>query len=129
MDKILFLNNQVKFKTMIKTIIANTGKALAVIALLLGILIVWSTHVENTAHTKALDFCETITIKQKTDGLLEQAWLAGADRRQTNWMTAEAGKPDSLFATFTGVSALSRHICVIEATNGSVTSKHLQYLD
>ena len=60
--------------------------------------------------------------------LQAQALAQGAHAGQTRW-SPQADGSEQLWATFTGVFPLSRHICLVTARAGQVVEARLAYLD
>lgn len=82
---------------------------------------------EHAASVKAADFCRAMVPGTSTAALRDSAISQGADARHTRWFPADG--QDQLPVTFSGVTALSRHICWIRAEAGRVVSSELVYLD
>ncbi|KHD11345.1 hypothetical protein PN36_20460 [Candidatus Thiomargarita nelsonii] len=111
----------------LKKIIKQLIKVIAAIIIVFGGLIGFSDYLETSAKSKATQFCDSIAVGDKTDGILERA--AGSDQRHTNWFVRKEEHIDWLAVTFIGVPPFSRHYCSIEARNGIVISKKVRFMD
>lgn len=83
---------------------------------------------ESRAETKARDFCRSVPAGQATEGLVERALAAGANKRMTRWIKVHDTE-DWLPITFSGSTPLSRHICSVSATANRVTQTDYVCLD
>jgi hypothetical protein len=113
----------------LKKMLISLGKIAVAIIIIFGGFAIWINHAEQTALIQATNFCNNISIGQKADGILDQAWLVGADKWHTRWITGDAGKADWLSVTFIGAGVFSRHFCFIEARSGIVIAKRVQFMD
>jgi hypothetical protein len=93
----------------------------------LTVLMAYAAYAEHSGEVRAMAFCATVKIGENLDAILERALSAGADTRQTRWMSPQ-NDDRQLPVTFTGFTPLSRHICWIKA-NTAVKNFHYVYLD
>lgn len=94
----------------------------------LGLLLTYATYAEHQAKQRAQAFCRPLAAGMDSTHLAEQAIVQGADPYQTRWFRQEHGD-DLLYATFTGMSPFSRHICRLTARQGRLLSVEQTYLD
>lgn len=106
----------------------RVGKVALWLIVALGLFLGYASYVERQAQHQAQTFCQALVAGMDSTHLAEQAIDQGADRRQTRWFRHEQGH-EQLYATFTGMSPFSRHICQIKAKEGRILSIELLYLD
>lgn len=104
------------------------GKTALGLVAALVLLLAYGTYAERQAEQRAQAFCRPLALGMDSTGLAEEAIGQGAEQRQTRWFRQEQGD-DQLYATFTGMSPFSRHICRITARQGRLVSAELTYLD
>jgi hypothetical protein len=114
--------------TLLKQFALGLGKAIVALVVVFGLFIGYVAYSEHSASDKAAEFCRPIAVGSSNSGILERAISLGADKRQTKWFRTKDSY-DQLPVTFTGATALSRHICWIEAKDGRVVSRKVIYLD
>ena len=95
---------------------------------LMFLALVYEGYSERVAQRRAEDFCNTVKLGSGTDGVLERAMSAGADRRQTRWFHDENGI-DNLDVTYPAADPIDRHICWIRARDHHVVATKYVYLD
>lgn len=101
---------------------------LATVGFLLSVMLIgYAWFSESRAESRARAFCDSVRIGDSSAPLLERAYVAGADSRQTKWLQVGGDEP-WLPVTFTGATPLSRHICSIHGGN-VVREFHYVYLD
>ncbi|GAB3355812.1 MULTISPECIES: hypothetical protein [Giesbergeria] len=106
----------------------RVGKTILVLLTTLVLLLAYATYAEHQAEQRAQAFCRPLTPGMDSTHLAEEAILQGAQPRQTRWFQREQGDA-LLYATFTGMSPFSRHICRITARQGRLVTAELTYLD
>lgn len=90
---------------------------IAIVAILLYV----STS-ELSAKRKAESLCNSVSIGEQADNLLEKAINAGA--RKSGSHLEKNGSSQTLYAAFTGYYPGSDFICGIEIKNGIVVAKN-----
>ena len=88
----------------------------------------WCGAQEHRAAERAQAFCAAALPGAGAAALQAQALAQGAHAGQTRW-SPQADGSEQLWATFTGVFPLSRHICLVTARAGQVVDARLAYLD
>ena len=113
----------------LKKFIKQLIKVIVAIIIVVSSLIGFTVYLESSAKSKAAQFCDSIAVGDKTDGILDRALSAGADKPHTHWFHRKEELIDWLAVTFIGVPPFSRHYCLIEAKNGVVISKKVGFID
>jgi hypothetical protein len=83
----------------------------------------WGLYREPIAKQEAKDFCATVKVGQKTDGLQEQALASGASEMRAKWILSGDGTR-TMFVTFIGIPPFSRYSCVIKATDVVISAEY-----
>lgn len=107
------------------------NQSVRAVLILLGAFVLffmYEGHTERVAEEKATAFCSTLSKGSSTDGLLERAMTAGADRRRTQWFHDDEGV-DNLSVTYPAALPMNRMICWIKARNRRVVSTEVIFLD
>ena len=98
-----------------------------VLAVLFGVLMCWIIYHDFAAKRQAREFCATVSVGDPTNGILERALAAGADRRHTRWL--DSPQIGRLPVTFIGLTMFERHACAITAAGGVVTERLVTRID
>jgi len=107
---------------------ASLARGALALVLMLGLLAAYAGFTERRAAEQAQAFCAAAALGMAVPGLRAQALAQGAHAGQTRW-SPQADGSEQLWATFTGVFPLSRHICLVTARAGQVVEARLAYLD
>ncbi|MBN9340559.1 MAG: hypothetical protein J0H52_10810 [Comamonadaceae bacterium] len=99
-----------------------------VLAAAVPVGLAWCVAQEHRATERAQAFCAAALPGADAASLQAQALAQGAHAGQTRW-SPQADGGEQLWATFTGVFPLSRHICLVTARAGQVVEARLTYLD
>ena len=95
--------------------------------MLFGVLMCWVIYQDYAARRRAEEFCATVTVGASTQGILDRALAAGADRRHSRWL--DSPQIGLLPVTFVGSTLFERHVCSITAARGVVASKEVVEID
>ena len=111
----------------LKKLALGLGKVVVAIFLIFVIFAGYGFYAEHSAKKKASAMCSSIKPGQDPAPLLDRAIADGASDFQTRWGKIDG--VDTLFITYVGLPPFSRHMCLVQAKNGSVISVRQSYLD